>query len=371
MFNPNSINNSEGEHQDNAETEALKTDNINKKLGDLANSRTLNEKLLHEYTSGNLLRADDEVSRDLNLESVGDYLKGVNIDPNLAETLLSSGIFDVSGEGSNGAYRVSIWDEKDKNGQPYLGSTTRDMTGHRFSTGHKYKIFERNDLLVVYDSQTSIRHNEYKTERNQVALIDPDTSRLVALGKNIIDELVRDESSTEASVMSINNENLDDNFDKFIFKITDQEKFDELASKQTEDNSLFDKIKNSVTKQEAEAEEKRRLQEEKAKAKAEKEKLEEDIEAEIAKSGLLESVVGYVKDKRLIMKFVASNKGHVNVLERPMGNYIMDTDLKTESLHIPDGMSLKTRLYGPAEGEREYEVLNTKNKKIGVLDGWE
>ena len=40
MFNPNSMNNSGTEHDNSAEAETLKADELNKKLGDLASSRS-------------------------------------------------------------------------------------------------------------------------------------------------------------------------------------------------------------------------------------------------------------------------------------------------------------------------------------------
>lgn len=365
--------------------EVPKNDETNRKLGSFALSRDANERILPEVNRqrNNVLRADDELSREMNTMSVQGYLNEVDIDPNLAGALFSSGVFDTVGNPA--AYKVSIRQGKDKKGQPYLRSLAREKTGYSFPTGHEYKIFEYDGLLAVYDSQARLedRHyvmdelpydkepsfDKYKIEKDEIVLIEPNTGEPIALGKYGYDTLAS-LAPTDTSIENINDESLIDSLEKFDFRIIDSERFDELAGDQAGGNSIVNEIKNSIAKQEEKAEARRKAKEETEKKRQERE-LDKNIENEIAKSGILESVVNYVKNKRLIMKFIKNNDGHINMIELPMGNYQMHTDLKKEQLNLPDGMSLKAKLYGPAEGERQYDVLNGKDKKIGVLNGRE
>jgi hypothetical protein len=234
MFNPNNINNSANEHEENTEAETLKNDSLNKKLGDIANTRVLNEKLLHEEAEGNLLRADDEISYTLNLKSLGDYLTKVNINPESAEPLLASGVFDVFSHPT--AYRLSLRNQESEAGEPYLTSATRDEFGQSRQSNHTYKVFERNGLFVVYDSAVGTREkhyimddplsdgpSKYTNNFDQVTFVDPDTSKIVALGRYASEELAH--GPAEGSVINVNDKNIDEDLKKFSFKIIDQEKF--------------------------------------------------------------------------------------------------------------------------------------------------
>ena len=278
MFNPNSMNNSIDEHEDNVEKEALKTEELNKKLGSAANE---------EVSNGNLLRANDEISRSQNLKSLSDYLSDANIDPKSAEVLLATGVF--SAFGSPADYRLSLWNKKDENGAPYLISSTRDELGRSEDTNHRYKVFGRNDFFVVYDSEARTEGRRYAMDdpigsgepsyylvnSDQATLIDPATGKIIASGKHNGDHQVDSPADKRWSVMDVNNENIGEDFQKFVFEISDQEKFDELKNARTEDAPMFSKIEESVARQAAkaaEAEEKRKLQEEKKKLEEEQSK---------------------------------------------------------------------------------------------------
>lgn len=383
-MSPENINSSERPHDNDAEQQPSQNE-INKKLGGSALSQTTNKRIPPEGDPrlNKILHADDEISRELNTENVQNYLKEIGIDPDLAGTLLSSGVFDVV---DNHAYRLSLWQRKDEKGQPCLESTTRDMIGHSSSSNHKYKIFEYDDILAVYDSKLLFedRHyvmdeapydeemsfTKYKIETDRIALIESKTGKPIALGEYNYDAPA-DLAHTDSSIENINSESLVDGMGKFDFQIIDPEGFEELANKQVESSPIINGGKESLTRQE-EAEKRKELQaKQKGEIRDKEAELDKNIENEIIKSGVLESIIDYAKNKRLIMKFIKNNKGHINMIESPMGNYQMSTDLKKELLNLPDGMALKTRLYGPAEDEREYSVLNDKGKKIGVLDGRE
>lgn len=255
MFNPNNTNSTENGREYDPESEPI-TENIdqkepdkelNKKLGHVANTRASNEELWHEEREGyihpNVLRADDEISYKMNLEHLENYLKDIGIDSKMARTLLASGIFDAIGESAD--YRVSIWNEKTEDGEPYLRSTTKDRMGHRKPSGHVYKVFEWGGSPLIYDSGVK---EEYvcpkwdfmagdiepflrRTNFDRAFLIEPNTGKIIAVGERPKTFSATDKP-VKYPVMNVHNENLEETLGEFEFRIVDREKVKSFLSSQ-------------------------------------------------------------------------------------------------------------------------------------------
>lgn len=239
MFNPNGINSSGNEHEDTSSAEnmneAPENNELDKKLGEAATAAS--------SESRNILRANDEISRDLNLKSLQDYLTDVNIDPKTAGILLASGAFDT--KSSSGNYRMSLWNEKNEDGVPYIKGTTRNMAGFRSSSGHEYKVFEKDGILIVYDSMAGTvkrRYSidelpyeqdpiEFKITTDQVTFIDPSAEKTIATGIFRKEEYA-DLAPTGTSVMRVNDENLSEDLKKFKYEVKDQERFNKLNAQE-------------------------------------------------------------------------------------------------------------------------------------------
>ena len=252
MPNPNDMSkyNSNGGTEDISQSEhAGENQSISRelsmKLGNIAESRFSNEKIL--YGELKLLHADSERDYHYNRKQLEDYLNDVGMDSGLAEVLLDSGVFDLPIKGAymNGGPERVILDKhlselypEFMEGDPYLVTKYRghfNGWGHSWWSKHAYKVFDWGGMPLVYDS--------YGSTLDRVSLINPVTSKIIALGRrkngsssmSMRDPFSPSSSSeySECSVVSrVNSQNLEDELGNFSFKIIDREEVESFLESQ-------------------------------------------------------------------------------------------------------------------------------------------
>lgn len=244
MFGFNSLRRKQNESVENAPSNEVQEnvpDNkeLDKKLGGVANAQIASEKASENKK---LLHVNDGEALDNNLRSMNAYLKDAGINTEFSEKLLASGLFDLAGDGVE--YRLSMWNSKDENGEPYLRSSFRDELGHSRPSGHIYKVFQRGELLAVYDSavKTESRHyvmdetpgdedanssNDFQIDTKRVSLMEPSSGEIVARGDSRDEHMI--DGPAKNALFGVNNENLDEDLKKFDFKVENQEKFEQLG----------------------------------------------------------------------------------------------------------------------------------------------
>ena len=320
--------------------------------------------------------ASPEKVKKINIEEIKKYLEEANIDVTYAEMLLDKNLFNPFTKYIF-PYPVNMYvyygQEENENKLLYgIFSKPSGPGFKRFKTDHYYKVFEKEGMLLVYDSciKTEKIHfvydelpnhdcsvNEYQLNIDKITIINPRTNQIIAettFTEKTPSRLAKDYI---ASVVNVNDDNILEDLAKFQTININQEEYD--ASKTEGD--LFNIIDNIIKKQEQALKEKEEI--EKIRARKYNEYLE-NLETKEKKFKLST----YLKHKKLVSKLTKANKGHISWYKSTPEYYIIDTDLGDENLIIPDGINLEVRLYGPNEGEKQYTIIDDKGNKIGILN---
>ena len=311
-----------------------------------------------------MVSAGNIYSRSQNIREISEFLKKNNIDEKYAEMLVDSELFGVNDYAD--ALAVFIYPD-DATKETYLYKRLRHPNDHHSRTSDYIKVFEKDGMVLVYNlnSYTEDRHylmdeypgnedstNKYRVSTTTVSIINPKTGQVVVEfdGKDETIENI-DPINPVDIISSINNDNLIEKLSRLRVRIVNKEEYDSLDK----DNELFNLVENKYKKQQELIAKKEQEQ---------KDVTKKEPEEKNTKIGFFK----LLKRRNIILKLVKANKGYISFVENIPGNFLLSTNLSKEDIIVPDGITLKERLYGPAEGEMEYTIFDSEGNRLGVLD---